>query len=286
MANLIVLCGPAGSGKSTLAKEYVEQGYTRINQDEQGRDHLRLFEVALASNKNVIVDRMGFSKQQRDRYLLPAKDNSYTTKIIVLHESRKECLIRMINRQDHPTIKNADDANNALNTFFGKYERPLVGEADEIEFRYPEGAKEPAIWIDIDNTLSDSSHREHHLRDGNGWKAFFAEIDKDPVNLWCKSLMEGMINTCNVLIVSARPDNYRQTTKEWLERNDIPYNELLMRPRNDHRKDSLIKEIIYDFEIKTRFNLLFSVDDRKQVIDHIRSRGVTVLDCAGEKGNF
>jgi hypothetical protein len=47
-----------------------------------------------------------------------------------------------------------------------------------------------------------------------------------------------------------------------------------------------IKEIILDFEIFPRYNVLFAVDDRKQVIDMYRNKNIIVLDCAGEKGNF
>ena len=58
-----------------------------------------------------------------------------------------------------------------------------------------------------------------------------------------------------------------------------------MRPRDDHRKDDIVKEIILDFEIKTRVNnILFAVDDRQSVVDLWRNRGITTLACA--KGDF
>lgn len=291
MPKLTLLVGPPGSGKSTLRKELKQAGdFYHISQDEMGKEgHWNNFEILLRDKDNIIVDRMNFNKVQRERYLKPAREAGYETEIIVLHESLETCLIRCINRQDHPTIKTAHDASSALNTFFTKYERVEDSEADKVTRIWPEGDKPDAIWVDIDNTLADNSHREHELNSEprkTRWKRFFNAMDKDTPNMWCVSLIEGMKFVSEVLICSARPDDYRKTTEDWLNRHSIYFDKLIMRPRGDSRRDDLVKEIIYEFEVKTRYNLLFSVDDRKQVVDKIRSHGVVVLDCAGPDGEF
>ena len=286
---LILMVGPPGSGKSTLAKQYVSEGFEYINQDSQGKDHLKLFESAVSFGRNVVVDRMGFSKFQRDRYLVPAKEKGYETEIIVLHQPYDVCFERVMARKDHETIKDDVAARQALGLFFSKYERVQDNEADEVVRVWPEGNKPSAVWIDVDNTMSDATHREHYLQGPKkNWKGFFSEMSNDPVNKWCKALANALYfgSEIDVLICSARPDDYRKQTEEWLNKNDVRYHKLIMRSRNDQRKDSIVKEIMYEFEIKTRYNLLFSIDDRKQVIDQIRSHGVVVLDCAGEKGHF
>lgn len=286
--NLVLLVGPSGSGKSTLAKEYEALFYDRISQDDQGKqEHIKKFLDHLKYEDDIVVDRLNFNKEQRNRYLKLAEDAGYTTKIIVLHENRDTCLQRCLKRENHPTIKDEVNAQSVLNTFFSKYERVEDDEADVVERRWPEGAKDTAIWVDMDNTLSDATHREHHLQgERKNWKAFFNDMDKDPVNPWCASIIDAMSKQHVILICSARPENYKIQTMEWLHKFFIPYNKLIMRPRNDCRRDDIVKEIIYEFEVKTRYNLLFSIDDRKQVIDRIRNHGVIVLDCAGEKGNF
>jgi predicted kinase len=288
---LKLLVGPSGAGKTTLAKSYEREGYFRISQDEQGQEgHLNNFIALLLKGVNhIIIDRMNFNKQQRQRYIKLARDLNYHIEIIVLHENYETCFKRCVQRleyEGHETIKNEDNAKSALNTFFTKYERPTNDEADVITFNYPEGKKPQAIWVDIDNTLSNTSHREHFLRNGKkDWKGFFANMDKDPVNMWCKQLIDGMSNVCHILICSARPENYRQQTEDWLKSHNINYDQLIMRNRQDRRNDSIVKEIMYEFEIRTKYDLLFSVDDRKRVIDKMREH-VVVLDCAGEKGNF
>lgn len=283
MKQLILMVGPPGSGKSTLALEHCsKEGLIYINQDTQGKEHLTLFNERIRLGHSIIVDRMSFNVQQRERYLKPAREAGYTTKIYVLHESYDTCLQRCLKREGHATIKNETDAKSALNTFFSKYERVQDSEADEVIRVWPAGAKDKAVWIDVDNTLSDASHREHYLQGPKkNWKGFFDAMGDDPINSWCQDLIYALCPRIKILICSARPDDYKKVTEDWLERNHILYDELIMRRRNDSRKDSIVKEIMFEFEVKTRYNLLFSVDDRKQVVDQIRSHGVVVLDCAG-----
>ena len=86
-----------------------------------------------------------------------------------------------------------------------------------------------------------------------------------------------------LVFCSGRPDNYEETTRKWLSKwvpkNDISY-DLFMRSRSDRRKDNLIKEIILDFELLPRYNILFTIDDRSQVVQMWRNRGIVCLQCA------
>jgi gluconate kinase len=288
---LVLMVGPPGSGKSTYSAKPEFRDYIYINQDLQNKKHLEIFSQSIEYGKNVIVDRMNYSKTQRNRYLDVAKAAGYSTHIVVLHECFEVCLERCLKREGHPTINQGDNAiaNKAINFFFRSYERVSDDEADIVTRVFPKRTVTfKAVWVDVDNTLSDASHREHFLQvEKKYWKGFFGAMSDDPVNDWCKALVDGMHSSSyKVLICSARPEEYRKQTEDWLDKHGIKYSELIMRPAGDHRKDSIVKEIMYEFEIKTRYNLMFSVDDRKQVIDQIRLHGVVVLDCAGEKGNF
>lgn len=289
MPECIILVGPPGSGKSTSAKEFEKLGYVRISQDDQGKQgHQSLFRDTIYSGQNVIVDRMGFNKQQRHDYLTEAKAKGYKTTIIVFHESYETCLNRCLSRVDHPTIKNETNARSALQTFFTKYERPTPDEADEINFFYPENKKELVVVFDIDGTVANVEHREHYVQFPEGqkkdWNKFFSEMDKDTPNYpVCANLLL-LSKRYKIVYCSGRPDNYREQTKDWLNRFQLPGGDLYMRNRVDSRQDSIIKEILLDFEILPRYDILMWFDDRQQVVDKIRSRGVTVFQVA--PGNF
>lgn len=281
---LILIVGPPGSGKSTLANKY-QNGYYVVNQDRQGKDCFNTIFLPLLINKsNIIIDRMNFSKEQRNRYLEPVKKAGYKTKIIVLHENYDTCLERMKLRKDHPTIKDDKTAVKVLNFFFSKYERPTPDEADEIEFRYPEGEKPLAVICDLDGTLCNIDHRLHFVRgeEKKNWKGFFEALKDDTVNEWCSDILTAI--PYQIILCSGRTDNYMGLTKDWLLENVILYNQLFMRNRQDFRPDTIVKELILDFEILTRYKPYFMIDDRQTVVDMWRKRGYTCLQCA--KGDF
>lgn len=285
---LVIMCGPPGSGKSTFCQVYKDSGWTYINQDSQGKAHMQLFEEAILNAKDVVVDRMNFNRNQRDRYLNIGKKYNYSTKIVVLHESHDTCFKRCMERKVHETIKEETGARGALKLFFTQYERPQTGEADIIQFEYPAGDKPVAIWSDLDGTLCNVEHRRHFVRKPFGerkdWNGFFKAMIDDSVNMPVMQTLNRFSFTHQIVYCSGRPDNYRKETMEWFNRNVAPNGPLFMRHRNDQRQDDIVKEILLDFEVLTRYKIDFCLDDRDQVVKMLRKRGLTVFQVA--EGDF
>lgn len=290
MPKCIMLVGPPGSGKSTMARKMAtENGIEYFNQDSQGKGHLHDFDMAIFDKKDVIVDRMNFNKQQRSRYLDLAKKYGYETEIIVLHQNWETCFKRVMARQGHETINDEKAARGALATFFGKYERPEPGEADQITMIYPAGPREKVIVCDLDGTLCDVEHRRHHVRKPAGekkdWVSFFKEIPNDPIYQWCADIINNFkTQGVRTVFCSGRGTNEQRNTKEWLEKHGFGDNPLYMRDRHDSRQDSIVKEIILDFELLTRYQPYFMLDDRDQVVQMWRRRGFICLQV--QEGDF
>ena len=81
-------------------------------------------------------------------------------------------------------------------------------------------------------------------------------------------------------MVTGRDATFRQVTSDWLSKNQIFYNQLLMRPEGDKRRDDLVKRELYDQHIKDKYNVLFVLDDRDRVVAMWRSLGLTCLQVA------
>lgn len=293
MSKFVMLVGPPGSGKSSMAKTYVDQGFVHINQDLQGKEHYQVFDEAILAGKDIVVDRMNFSVVQRNRYLVPAEGHGYETEIVVLHEAYDVCLVRCLNREGHRTIHNEQDARSALHTFFTKYERVQDDEADVVTRKWPEPVvidgyvdRPSAVLCDLDGTLFDIGHRRHFVEKKEGfkkvdWKSFFERMVDDKPNQWCLDILRGMWTKNEIVFCSGRPDDYRPHTMQSLE-GCLPFANgysLFMRRAGDYRADDLVKEIILDFEILTRFKPYFVIDDRQRVVQMWRRRGLVCLQC-------
>lgn len=143
------------------------------------------------------------------------------------------------------------------------------------------------VIFDIDGTLADIEHRRGYVRSKpKNWPAFEAGIPND-------GRMERTIDTLNdmvksgdwyIILASGRGEESRLETVKWLKKNLIHYDELLMRPEKDYRRDDIIKQEILD-DIRSRgMEPVIVFDDRQQVVDMWRRNGLIVHQVA--EGNF
>lgn len=143
------------------------------------------------------------------------------------------------------------------------------------------------ILFDIDGTLALIDHRRPHL-DGPrpDWKSFNALMGDDTPNPPVVALYKTLWNTgeYELILVSGRGEENRKITEQWLVWNEIPFDALLMRPKNDSRPDTEIKlEFLHALRREGK-RILFAVDDRQSVVDMWRANDVTCLQCA--QGDF
>ena len=144
------------------------------------------------------------------------------------------------------------------------------------------------VIFDLDGTLADISARRKLATKDNGkldWDVF---LDRDNIKLDVPNQkvvdMARMINDTDryqIFILSGRTKGTYRTTQQWLIQNDIPFDDLIMRPTDKHHhfmKDSDLKQMWLD-DIGVD-NVAMVFDDRQQVVDMWRKNGLTTFQVA------
>ncbi len=129
------------------------------------------------------------------------------------------------------------------------------------------------VLVDMDGTLSDCSHREHHIQTARpNWPAFFRGMGQDPPNASIVELTRSLAADHDILIVTGRPQEFLHETLNWLTRNGISPAEIWMRRAEDHRPDFVVKREVLDHIPRDR--VVFVLDDRERVCDMWDSEGL------------
>ncbi len=114
------------------------------------------------------------------------------------------------------------------------------------------------------------------------WGAFFKHMGDDAPNTPIVDLYKALkaSDHYDLIVVSARPDDNRRITEQWLVWNGVEFDRLIMRPAGDFRPDTEIKKEILDALLAEGHEIAFVVDDRDCVVDMWRENGVTCLQSA------
>lgn len=142
------------------------------------------------------------------------------------------------------------------------------------------------IVFDIDGTLANIEHRRHYVSiKPKNWKAFNEAMKFDSINKDILFLLNTFKqNNHKIILCSGRSEETRKITENWLELNNVHYEQLYMRSEKDYRKDSIVKVELLQKIKEEHGNPYFWFDDRNQVVDAIREQGIRVLQVA--PGNF
>jgi hypothetical protein len=147
-----------------------------------------------------------------------------------------------------------------------------------------------AIICDLDGCLSlfNVRHKDGtievrcpgaHIRDPYNCH----NCDKDTVNKSVATVVDAMFRDgFSILFCSGREDIYRNQTEIFLKDNlpSIEY-KLFMRKEHDQRKDSIVKEEIFNEHIRPNYNCLYVLDDRSSVVKMWRETlGLTCFQVA------
>lgn len=89
------------------------------------------------------------------------------------------------------------------------------------------------VVLDLDGVISDASHRQHYLEaevsKDKDWFGFFHACVDDPVIAHGRALAESISPAVCLVILTARIDDIRELTLDWLEANNIHRDWLILR---------------------------------------------------------
>lgn len=141
-----------------------------------------------------------------------------------------------------------------------------------------------AVLCDVDGTLADNSHRQHWVRSKpKNWAAFNATMEQDkPISATIHTLKALKAAGFKIIIVTARTDDLKQITVDWLAEHDIIYDVMYMRKDKDYRDDSIVKSELLDQILAEQpaWYPEFVLDDRDRVVQMWRSRGIPCFQVA------
>lgn len=300
MRKILILKGLPASGKTTYAKQLIEDNpghWARISKDDlramlHNGHHSKYNEnfilgvrntlikmILRDTNRNVIIDDTNLNpvheKQIRD---LVTEINAVSSTFQIQVEvqdfflntvSLEECLQRDAKRENPVGEKVIIDMYN-------RWLKPK--EHFDIRHDYVKYNPElsDAIIVDLDGTLA--IHNGRNPYEGE-------KCESDKLNISVAKVIDMFYKTdVEILLVSGRTERAREATKAWLLNHDIIWSRLYMRPDGDGRKDSIVKEEIYNNHIKDKYNVLLVLDDRNQTVAKWRELKLPTWQVA--EGNF
>jgi len=135
------------------------------------------------------------------------------------------------------------------------------------------------IIADLDGTLFDHSHRTKNLDIGFDEYNSLLHLD-EPIHGVCE-ILRAMYKTHIIIIITGRPEQYREATVDKLFKHMVPYHHLYMRPTDDMRSDTMLKADILNRaleHIDAEENAVdLILEDRNCVVDMWRRMGFTCL---------
>ena len=125
--------------------------------------------------------------------------------------------------------------------------------------------------FDLDGTLSMMNGRFAY----DGAESINDLPNQDVIDL----LYSAWDNDIEIFLFSGRNSDKGgwEATERWLEKNNVPYDKLRMRKQGDFRKDTIVKEEMFQEEIQDKYRVWYVADDRDMMIQHWRDKGLTCL---------
>lgn len=295
MSTLTITRGLPASGKTTWARRYVAaEPATRVRVN---RDDLRamLFETPdyswaqekavteaartlvralLAAHWDVVADDTNLRPKYVREWSRFAAANGAVLEIVEFPISVADSIAR-------DAVRDRTVGAEVIRNMAGKYIRndqllPVPPETeqdptDEGTYTPTPGAA-PAVIVDIDGTLA--------LHNGRSPYDLTRCSEDLPNQAVIEAVRAAAAADLDVVYLSGREDSAYDDTSTWLTRHVGIPGPLHMRAAADKRKDSIVKRELFDAYVRERYDVIYVLDDRQQVVDMWRALGLTCFQVA------
>jgi len=132
------------------------------------------------------------------------------------------------------------------------------------------------VLFDIDHTLADAAWRDPLL--GEPWDRYHAPAYLDAPIPHMVALCRSIKTSFTITGITLRPEKWRAMTTKWLSRNEIPIDELLMRPDQCTLSAASCKLALAVLRFRpVHRHVEFIVDNDESIIDAFQGIGVPAL---------
>ena len=143
------------------------------------------------------------------------------------------------------------------------------------------------IVMDIDGVLADNSNYKNWFDKSGDFipEKFEEEILNFKANTWAKELIRmGSERLINIVILTSRREAFREKTIQWLENNNIYYDQL---STNDEKEDFVQHKLSVLKDLKSDgYKILFIVEDNPEIVKAEREEGYVVLQPNNLYGDY
>ena len=137
------------------------------------------------------------------------------------------------------------------------------------------------VIFDIDDTLSDTTHRRHFVErvKGNDWTSFFLSCGKDSEKEEIVRLARKLAaNGLGIAIMSGRRQSVRDISVDWLEKAGINADRMFFRREKDFRKSHVVKQSWTEVLLSEGHEIVMALDDEEPNRRMFSGLGITALD--------
>lgn len=282
MAKLTITRGLPGSGKTTWAK--TQQDALRVNRDElrrmlhggwrgDGRAEKQVTRAQhaaigglLRAGAHVISDDTNLSGQAVRALTRLAEEAGAQVEVVDFTNVPLETCLRR-------DAERAEGERVGEQVIRRMHERYLTGCEPAVAVEPQAERKPDAILVDLDGTVAIMGRRSPY-----DTSRVHLDTPNQPVIRAVRAMYEA---GHTIIYCSGRTDDGRAATETWLAKHvGVPHAGLHMRVTGDTRKDSVVKQEIYERKLKHAWHIVAVFDDRNQVVQMWRALGLTVFQVA------